>query len=246
MIKFFRNIRQTLIMENKTSKYLKYAIGEIVLVVLGILIALSINNWNEERKATNKEEFFLKEFKTSINENLFNYDKQYGPRLKRKNNGLDSLFQYIHYGKTIHDTLFLKYYLNMRQGIRLKYDNGPYEALKSSGLDYINNDSLRTAINKTYSMLPIFQYFSNQIDDDNDPKISELENKILNIKTFQQSGNRKYPEFDVKVDNIIANQDFLQIYNLELQKYNSYIFRLGQMKSTLNRLKAQIEKDLKK
>jgi hypothetical protein len=50
MIKFFRKIRQNLLMENKTGKYLKYAIGEIVLVVIGILIALSINNWNEERK----------------------------------------------------------------------------------------------------------------------------------------------------------------------------------------------------
>lgn len=47
MIKFFRTIRQNLIMENKTGKYLKYAIGEIVLVVIGILIALSINTWNE-------------------------------------------------------------------------------------------------------------------------------------------------------------------------------------------------------
>jgi hypothetical protein len=53
MIKFFRNIRQNLLNESppagpagKTSKYLKYAIGEIVLVVVGILIALSINNWN--------------------------------------------------------------------------------------------------------------------------------------------------------------------------------------------------------
>jgi len=46
MIKLFRHIRQNLIMENKTGKYLKYAIGEIVLVVLGILIALQINNWN--------------------------------------------------------------------------------------------------------------------------------------------------------------------------------------------------------
>ncbi len=47
MIKFFRNIRKTLLTEGKTSKYFKYAIGEIVLVVIGILIALQINNWNE-------------------------------------------------------------------------------------------------------------------------------------------------------------------------------------------------------
>jgi hypothetical protein len=50
MIKFFRQIRQNLLMENKTGKYFKYAIGEIILVVFGILIALQINNWNENRK----------------------------------------------------------------------------------------------------------------------------------------------------------------------------------------------------
>jgi hypothetical protein len=50
MIKLFRNIRQNLINEGKTTKYFKYAIGEIVLVVIGILIALQINNWNEKRK----------------------------------------------------------------------------------------------------------------------------------------------------------------------------------------------------
>ncbi|WP_242121274.1 DUF6090 family protein [Aestuariivivens sediminicola] len=55
MIKFFRKIRQNLLSEGKTGKYLKYAIGEIVLVVIGILIALQINNWNENRKDRLKE-----------------------------------------------------------------------------------------------------------------------------------------------------------------------------------------------
>ena len=55
MIKFFRKIRYNLMNENKTGKYLKYAIGEITLVVIGILIALSINNWNQERINALKE-----------------------------------------------------------------------------------------------------------------------------------------------------------------------------------------------
>lgn len=59
MIKLFRTIRQRLVTENKFSKYLIYAIGEIILVVIGILIALSINNWNENRKANNEENAIL-------------------------------------------------------------------------------------------------------------------------------------------------------------------------------------------
>jgi len=59
MIKFFRRIRQQLLMENRASKYLLYAIGEIVLVVIGILIALQINNWNENRKIQNAQHLLL-------------------------------------------------------------------------------------------------------------------------------------------------------------------------------------------
>lgn len=50
MIKFFRKIRQNLLSEGKVGRYLTYAIGEIILVVIGILIAVNINNWNESRK----------------------------------------------------------------------------------------------------------------------------------------------------------------------------------------------------
>jgi hypothetical protein len=55
MIKFFRKIQQKLITENKFSRYLLYAIGEIILVVIGILIALSVNNWNAEQKIAKEE-----------------------------------------------------------------------------------------------------------------------------------------------------------------------------------------------
>jgi Family of unknown function (DUF6090) len=63
MIKFFRKIRQNLLMENKTGKYFKYAFGEIILVVIGILIALQINNWNELRKAKDQEALILSDIK---------------------------------------------------------------------------------------------------------------------------------------------------------------------------------------
>ncbi|KPM32936.1 Hypothetical protein I595_1363 [Croceitalea dokdonensis DOKDO 023] len=58
MIKFFRRIRLTLIEKNQMGKYFKYAIGEILLVVIGILIALQINNWNESRKASKLEQSY--------------------------------------------------------------------------------------------------------------------------------------------------------------------------------------------
>ncbi|WP_411766440.1 DUF6090 family protein [Winogradskyella sp. A3E31] len=60
MIKFFRTIRKRTIEDNKSARYFKYAIGEIILVVIGILIALQINTWNENRKAKAEEQKILK------------------------------------------------------------------------------------------------------------------------------------------------------------------------------------------
>jgi hypothetical protein len=61
MIKFFRDIRRNLMEAGKTTKYLKYAIGEIILVVIGILIALQINNWSNKRAARKLEKRYLSE-----------------------------------------------------------------------------------------------------------------------------------------------------------------------------------------
>ncbi len=59
MLKFFRKIRQKLIEEDNIRKYLLYAIGEIILVVIGILIALQVNNWNEKRKANQLASYYF-------------------------------------------------------------------------------------------------------------------------------------------------------------------------------------------
>jgi len=74
MIKFFRTIRKDLLQKNKSGKYLKYAIGEIVLVVIGILIALQINTWNEERKNEITIVSLFKEVQTDLLKDLSNID----------------------------------------------------------------------------------------------------------------------------------------------------------------------------
>jgi len=68
MIKFFRRIRQNLIKENKVSRYVLYAVGEIVLVVIGIMIALSINNWNQERTNRTEEQNYYRNIQRQLSE----------------------------------------------------------------------------------------------------------------------------------------------------------------------------------
>ena len=83
MIKFLRNIRRSLFIENKFSKYLLYAIGEIVLVVIGILIALQINNWNNERQLRKEELKYYQNIKrqlledTDVIEGNINFNQRY-------------------------------------------------------------------------------------------------------------------------------------------------------------------------
>ena len=75
MIKFFRKIRQNLLSEGKTGKYFKYAIGEIVLVVIGILLALQINSWNQQRIEDKKEVELLTGLKDEFHYNLNTLDE---------------------------------------------------------------------------------------------------------------------------------------------------------------------------
>lgn len=76
MIKFFRKIRQKLVQENRVSKYLIYAFGEILLVMIGILLALQVNNWNNKRIETKREYNYIKNIERDLNNQLLAIDTQ--------------------------------------------------------------------------------------------------------------------------------------------------------------------------
>lgn len=100
MIKFFRSIRKALLAENKFSKYLIYAIGEIVLVVIGILIALQINNWNENRKIEREIESVISLLDDELNRNIGTANL-----LMRRGDHVDSLVRLYNQGQFTEDFL---------------------------------------------------------------------------------------------------------------------------------------------
>ncbi|WGK63950.1 DUF6090 family protein [Croceiramulus getboli] len=94
MIKFFRKIRQRLLVENKFTKYLLYALGEIALVMIGILLALQVNNWNEQRKMKAEEQELLANLKLSFEQKLLELEDKMEGRQKNVK-GIDRLLETI-------------------------------------------------------------------------------------------------------------------------------------------------------
>ena len=165
-------------MENKTGKYFKYAIGEIVLVVIGILIALQINNWNENNKAKVYEKNTLKEIHKTLNDDLVFFGLL-EERIKKKDTAIDNLLL-VRKGKlNLTDEELTTSIRHVHWGIIFNYNPAPYEALKSSGLDKIKTDSLRIAITKYYDVsIPRAEAFFKWADADYEPLITAEKNRL--------------------------------------------------------------------
>lgn len=93
MIKLLRNIRKNLLKEGKTTRYFKYAIGEIILVVIGILIALQINNWNQQSQNRKQEQQLLQQLLIEYNSNLH----QINAKIFLRNEGINSAIKLLSY-----------------------------------------------------------------------------------------------------------------------------------------------------
>ena len=152
-MKFFRNIRKKLASENKVGSYLRYAIGEILLVVIGILIALQVNNWNEARKNRIQERNFLVRLLTDINtdiENISSSIRLNKNRMQRAEFLLASMDQ----PQLAEDsaTYFIRSIEYAGYTNNPVVSNNTFEEIKSSGkLSIIRNEKLRSVIQEYYS-----------------------------------------------------------------------------------------------
>ena len=153
MIKFFRHIRQNLIMENKTSKYFKYAIGEIVLVVVGILIALSINTWNEQKKIKEKERQILTGIVSDLKFSLEDFDRVINKRTNNLNRtiySIKTLIEVLETNQKYHDSL--GYYFRAANAYDMvDFKISGYQSLISIGTDLIEDPEIRSSIGQFYS-----------------------------------------------------------------------------------------------
>ena len=185
MIKIFRHIRKSLLMENKTSKYFKYALGEIFLVVVGILIALQINNWNENSKEKETEIIYLKNIKSELITNLIELETDY----TRLNNHLEAtrnVYDYIQTKPQLTDSMNKDFF----DAVRISYffpKTSNYETLKSGGLEKIRLDTLRGLITDIYE--------------------SGYKRITQKVDTRRNAGRLLFPYYQKNFRTIISNQE---------------------------------------
>jgi hypothetical protein len=155
MSKVFNKIRYALLSDNKTGKYLKYAIGEIILVVIGILIALQINTWNEERKTAIEEGLYLNRLLAENKEDL----ESFSIEIKNLEKGIETILTFSEALKTLNplDTLLVKaangYFQFGSIYPTFTSSSSTFDDLSSTGnLKVISNSSLRDKLVKHYAL----------------------------------------------------------------------------------------------
>ena len=240
MIKFFRKIRQNLLSEGKTGKYFKYALGEIVLVVIGILIALSISNWNENRKLNNTIKGIYSIIQSDLLSDIKTIDKVLVSSESR-----DSLFK-----RVINKEMTYDDYLKCNHCIRT-LGGFPDIKLKTKGLNLLEQNS--TVLNSYQDSLSIeinnfYSSFNIEID-------VALQEVILDFKENRSYFKNNMTWFE-DYEKSVFNEDFVKyaLSSIDYRNrvisfyglyYNGYLRHLRQYKEEALLLVENIDKEIK-
>ncbi|WP_339628381.1 DUF6090 family protein [uncultured Maribacter sp.] len=236
MIKFFRKIRQDLLSGGKSGKYLKYAIGEIVLVVMGILIALQVNNWNENRKNSNKGVFFLQSLSNDLEDDLVQIDSIYKFRTNLLNVYNLLLDKTEHIDKENKQYIDSLYTITQGRNPTFFPTVGAYSSATNTGtFENLTNENLKKAIRTLYERYYKRILYNGEILDKRVEKVSwerrlyfsKIHSKILSIEA-------------IKDREFIAQLEYLQTTNFLYKEL------LEEGKKDISKVKSIIIKELKK
>ena len=240
MIKFFRNVRKNLLSQGKTTNYLKYAVGEIVLVVIGILIALQINNWNESRKEDKLARQYLQGIENNLKKDVQSIDTlilSYGKDISLINSVDDVFHSWEFYNPDKYHVLFIKpdtskvKYLFYR-GVSFRPVRATYNSLVADGKSgAIKNRKLFESIQEIYdeSYQRLASIYETQKPSEN--RIHWLYPEQKEVWTYS----------DLK--NVKNKKIFLDLLNLTEIKY-LYCQFLVDIKSKVIEVISQIDNEL--
>ena len=207
----------------KTAKYLKYAIGEIILVVIGILIALSFNNWNEKNKSKKKEIHALGEIISDLDNNLVNLTTIKIRKINSINstkNSLKIIIDVLENNKQYHDSLVVHFTAALGYPDPDMKTSG-YESLTSIGMDLISDNKLRSDIGKYYtSQIPDVMRAYNELRDDFYHYMLDY-SRFLFVRTFDDEFKEDMliPTDFEKLKN---NNGFIESIKMYLTVYDAF------------------------
>ncbi len=230
MIKFFRKIRQRLLTENKFSKYLLYAVGEILLVIIGILIALKLNNLNNTQDLRQKEYTLLVEVRNNLEANMNEFNSSIKWQTQQIKN-IEKIIDYSKKGYLWNDTLGIA--ITQFQNPEEFYVNSSgYNSLQSIGLDIISSDTVRQSITQLYDMhYTICAVRSNEYGQE---LFLVREPFMLENFSYNRSKDAMVPN---NPGNILKNQRFINILSQRIRFKDVVIgtnqWSLGETKSVI-------------
>ncbi|WP_232732003.1 DUF6090 family protein [Confluentibacter lentus] len=217
MIRFFKNIRRNLISKGKIVQYLKYAFGEIVLVVIGILIALQINNWNQNRINDKNERIYLLGLKEEFQISKFKLEELIAVNQKNYNGAKNILTYHNSKQERPTESTFSKVlYQTFSDDIAFNPNNSLlHEMINSGNLKNLTNNRLRTQLTNWVSTL---EDISKQEEELGDQRIKVLDmfrtNQHSLSTIFKQAG--LYKDLGLVVsENEISNLALLDSTGFE-------------------------------
>ncbi len=210
MLKFFRRIRQQLIDEGRLTSYIFYAIGEILLVMIGILLALQVNNWNNQRSDRQLEKSILMEMRENLKVTL--RDIRYNLNFDSTNKAATEIVLYQLENKLPYTDSLKSYYGKMGVHTVIMENSAAYQNLKSLGLHIISNDKLRTDI--TYFYSGRMEYSQEVIETIERFVLSTFQPALL--EHTRSKTNEFYMRFPADNDALIENEKFKETLRLDI------------------------------